>query len=236
MKILIASMLAAAVGVAAPAAADTAESSNFSLTYALDLDREGNIVSLRAMPSPDLPALEAVVENEVRSWTFQPAQVDGAAVPTRTYLRLGIQAPGMDPALARVVSAATGPAIASMKSPGYPAAALRNGDGGLVVLKLRIDAKGNVRRVVAAPGSSPDRRFSEAAEAAAKSWRFLPELADGKPVAGTVMIPVCFQAQSPEPRACDWTGPDGKRFTSSSVSVAINPAASITSELAIVSN
>ena len=49
MKILIASALAAVLGVAAPAAADTAESSNFSLTYAVDLDRQGNITSLRAM-------------------------------------------------------------------------------------------------------------------------------------------------------------------------------------------
>lgn len=236
MKILMASLVAAAIGVAAPASAAPAEASNFNLTYALDLDRDGNMVALRPLTSPDLPALEAVVETEVRSWTFSPAQVDGVAVPTRTYLRLGIKAPGMDPDLTRIVSAATGPAISSMESPGYPAAALRSGDGGLVVLKLKVDAKGKVRRVVAVSGSSSDRQFTQAAESAARSWRFLPELANGEPVAGTVLIPVCFRAQSPEPQACDWTGPSGKRFTSSSVSVAVNPAARITSELAIVSN
>jgi TonB family protein len=236
MKFLIASAVAAAIGVSAQAAAVPAESSNFSLTYALDLDSDGTIVALRPMASPDLPALEAAVENEVRNWTFQAAQVDGTAVPTRTYLRLGIKAPGMDASQARIVSAATGPAISSMDSPGYPAAALRRGDGGLVVLKLKIDAKGAVRRVVAVDGSSPNRQFTEAAESAARSWRFLPEHANGKPVAGTVLIPVCFPAQSAEPTACDWTGPNGKQFTSSSVSVAINPAARITSELAIVSN
>lgn len=236
MKILIASVVAAAIGVSAQAVAAPAESSNFSLTYALDLDSSGSIVALRPMASPDLPALEAAVENEVRNWTFKAAEVDGSAVPTRTYLRLGIKAPGMDASQARIVSATTGPAIASMDSPGYPAAALRRGDGGLVVLKLKIDAKGTVRRVVALPGSSPDRQFNEAAESAARSWRFLPEHANGKPVAGTVMIPVCFKAQSAEAAACDWTGPNGKQFTSSSVSVAINPAARITSELAIVSN
>ena len=236
MKILITSLVAAAISLAVPAAAAPAESSNFNLTYALDLDRDGNIVTLRPLTSPDLPALEAAVEGEVRRWTFRPAQVDGAAVPTRTYLRLGIQAPGMDPALTRIVSAATGPAVTRMTSPGYPAAALRNGDGGLVVLKLKVDAKGNVRRVVATTDSSSNRQFTQAAESAARSWRFLPELANGQPVASTVLIPVCFRAQSPEPQACDWTGPGGKQFTSSSASVAINPAARITSELAIVSN
>lgn len=236
MKFLIATVAAAAFGVTAQAATAPAESSNFSLTYALELDSSGGIVALRPMASPDLPALEAAVESEVRSWTFSPAEVEGRAVPTRTYLRLGIKAPGMDASQARIVSAATGPAISSMDSPGYPSAALRRGDGGLVVLKLKVDAKGAVRRVVAVPGSSPDRQFTEAAESAARSWRFLPEHVDGMPVAGTVLIPVCFKAQSPEPEACDWTGPDGKRFTSSSVSVAIKPAARITSELAIVSN
>lgn len=236
MKVLIASVLAAAIGVSAQASAAPAEASNFSLNYAVDLDSAGNIVTLRPMASLNLPALESAVESEVRNWTFQPAVVDGNAVPTRTYLRLGIKAPGMAADQARIVSAATGPAISSMSSPGYPAAALRRGDGGLVVLKLKIDAKGAVRRVVAVSGSSSDRQFTEAAESAAKSWRFLPELANGQPVGATVLIPVCFQAQSAEPAACDWTGPDGKQFTSSSISVAINPAARITSELAIVSN
>lgn len=236
MKFLIAPVVAAVIGVTAQASAAPVESSNFSLTYALDLDGAGNILALRPMASPDLPALEAAIESEVRGWTFKPAEVDGSAVPTRTYLRLGIKAPGMAADQARIVSAATGPAISSMDSPGYPAAALRRGDGGLVVLKLKIDAKGAVRRVVAVSGSSPNRQFTEAAESAARSWRFLPEQANGRPVAGTVLIPVCFQPHSAEPTACDWTGLDGKRFTSSSVSVAINPAARITSELAIVSN
>jgi len=236
MKTLLTALIAASLGATSPAVLAKAEASNFNLTYALDLDRDGTIVALEPTASPDLPLIEAMVEAQVRQWTFRPADVDGVAVPTRTYLRLGIAAPGMDPALTRIVSAATGPAISSMTSPGFPAEALRRGDGGVVVLKLKIDAKGAVRRVVAVSSSSTRRDFTEAAEATAGSWRFLPELADGKPVAGTVLIPVCFKASSPEPQACDWTGPNGKQFTPSSVSVAINPAARITSELAIVSN
>ena len=236
MKILLTTLVAASLGAASPSFAAPAEASNFNLTYALDLDRHGNITALTPTASPDLPLIEAAVESEVRGWTFRPADVAGVAVPTRTYLRLGIASPGMDPARTRIVSAATGPAITSMTAPGYPPAALRQGDGGVVVLKLKIDAKGAVRRVVAVSSSSSRRDFTKAAESAAGNWRFLPELADGKPVGGTVLIPVCFRAETPEPQACDWTAPDGKQFTRSSVSVALDPAARITSDLAIVSN
>jgi TonB family protein len=237
MKILIAAVLAAFGAAATPAHADApAPASNFNLNYVLELDAQGGIVKLAPSPSIDLPAVEQAIEAEVRSWNFSAAKVDGQPVPTRTYLRVGVSSPGLDPALTRIVSATTGPGIQSLESPGYPAAALRSGDGGLVVLKLKLDAKGRVRNVAAIPGSSPKRAFIEAAAASARHWRFLPELADGQPVAGAVLIPVCFKAKVPEPQACDWTGPDGQLFKSSSLSVAIQPAARITSELAIASN
>lgn len=234
MKLLIASLFALSAGVAA--ASDATPESNFNLTYALELDRAGQIVSLTPQPALDSPELQARVESEVRRWSFRPAHLDGQPVPTRTFLRLGVSAPGLDPSLARIVSATTGPAIASMTSPGYPADALRRGEGGLVVLKLKLDTQGRVRGVATQPGSSPKREFTEAARAAAKHWRFIPETANGQAVAGAVMIPVCFRAHSAQPQACDWQGPAGQRFTPSSVAVAIEPAARITSELAIVNN
>ncbi len=237
MKVLLTAVFAASAALSTAALAEApARESNFNVTYVLELASDGSILKLEPHPSMDLPALEQVIESEVRSWSFQSAQVDGQFVPTRTYLRLGVYAPGLDPTQTQIVSATTGPAIRSMEAPGYPAAALRRGDGGLVLLKLKLDAKGNVRGVVPMPGSSKKREFTEAATASARHWRFLPEMANGQPIAGVVVIPICFQAKSPEPQACDWTGPDGQLFKPSSLSVAIRPAARITSELAIVSN
>lgn len=237
MKILFAAVLAALGGLSSAALAEAPEvTSNFNVNYVLELDSEGRIVTLAPSPSLDLPGVERAIEAEVRSWSFRAAQVEGRSVPTRTYLRVGVSSPGLDPALTRIVSATTGPGIQSLESPGYPAAALRSGDGGFVLLKLKLDAKGRVRNVAAMPGSSPKRAFTEAATASARHWRFLPELADGQPVAGAVLIPVCFKARVPEPQACDWTGPEGQRFKSTSLSVAIQPAARITSELSIASN
>ena len=237
MKILIAATLAALGGLSTAALAEApAAASNFNVNYVLELDADGSIVSLAPFPAIDMPGIAQAIESEVRSWTFSPAQAEGKPVPTRTYLRVGVSSPGLDPALTKIVSATTGPGIQSLDSPGYPAAALRSGDGGLVVLKLKIDEKGRVRNVAAMPGSSPKRAFTEAATASARHWRFLPELADGQPVAGAVLIPVCFKAKVPEPQACDWTGPEGQLFKSTSLSVAIQPAARITSDLAIASN
>jgi TonB family protein len=240
MKMTLSAQVASAlVALCLPAAAlaeAPSAQSNFNVTYAVELDRDGTLLRLEPLPSIDSPALEQVIEKEVRSWTFQSAQIDGKPVPTRTYLRLGVSSPGLDPARTQIISATTGPAIRSMKSPGYPADAFRRGEGGLVVLKLKLDAKGNVRGVVPMPGSSKNRSFTEAAAASARYWRFLPEQADGQAVAGAVLIPVCFQAQSAQPQACDWTGPDGQTFKPTSVSVAIQPAARITSDLAILGN
>lgn len=196
-KILVSCLASALLAVSAGASAEPQQpdDSNFNLTFAVELDREGRITDLQPQPAMDSPEL-----------------------------------------MARIVSATTGPAIASMTAPGYPPAALRRGEGGLVLLKLKLDTQGRVRGVAAQPGSSSNRAFTEAASAAAKNWRFLPELANGKPVAGAVMIPVCFRAESAEPQACDWQGPEGQRFTPSSVAVAIEPAARITTDLAIASN
>lgn len=237
-RLLVSSLAAALLSLSAGAGAapQQADDSNFNLTYALELDAQGRITGLQPQPAMDSPELLARIESEVRGWSFRPAQLDGQPVPTRTYLRLGVRAPGLQADKARIVSATTGPAVASMKAPGYPAEALRRGEGGLVVLKLKLDTQGRVRGVATQPGSSPNRALAEAARAAAKHWRFLPELADGEPVAGAVMIPVCFRAGSPEPDTCDWQGPQGQRLTPSSVAVAIEPAARITTELAIASN
>ncbi len=237
-KILVSCLASALMAVSAGALAEPQQpdDSNFNLTFALELDREGRITALQPQPALDSPALMARIESEVRGWEFRPAMLDGQPVPTRTYLRLGVRAPGLQADRARIVSATTGPAVASMTAPGYPPAALRRGEGGLVLLKLKLDTQGRVRGVATQPESSPNRAFTEAASAAARHWRFLPELANGKPVAGAVMIPVCFRAESAEPQACDWQGPQGQRFTPSSVAVAIEPAARITTDLAIASN
>lgn len=77
-------------------------------------------------------------------------------------------------------------------SPQYPAAALRAGIGGTVMVRAEIDASGQpvdvdvVRR-------SGNRDLDRAAVQAVRKWRFEPALRNGRAVASTVQVPVDFK-------------------------------------------
>lgn len=77
-------------------------------------------------------------------------------------------------------------------SPQYPAAALRAGIGGTVMVRAELDASGQpvdvdvVRR-------SGNRDLDRAAVQAVRKWRFEPALRNGKAVASTVQVPVDFK-------------------------------------------
>ncbi|GAB2662045.1 TonB family protein [Arenimonas aestuarii] len=80
--------------------------------------------------------------------------------------------------------------------PAYPKVAADAGKGGLVMLRAFIEADGSVREVtVDAAGSTvaADSDFARNAVAAAAKWTFQPEMKDGKPVPGWVMVPVRFE-------------------------------------------
>jgi protein TonB len=78
-----------------------------------------------------------------------------------------------------------------MNPPTYPPAAVRAGVEGTVVLVISIDANGNVLNVEVEK-SSRNRDLDRAAIAAAKKWRFSPQIENGKPVASRVRVPVDF--------------------------------------------
>ena len=107
------------------------------------------------------------------------------------------------------------PAIA-LRAPGYPKEALAQKISGKVVLVIDVDAKGNPANVTVAE-SEPAGVFDAAAIAAAKEWKFNPEMQKGKPAAGRIRVPVRFEADpvkdgpmrvgpktSPDPSAYDW--------------------------------
>ncbi|MCW4455502.1 energy transducer TonB [Flavobacterium sp. MXW15] len=76
-------------------------------------------------------------------------------------------------------------------APRYPAAALRRGERGTVVVRVDVDANG-------APGGvtlvqrSGSRTLDRAAMEAVRGWRFQPAQRNGQPVAGSVEIPFDF--------------------------------------------
>jgi protein TonB len=89
-------------------------------------------------------------------------------------------------------------ALALLESPRppYPRASLRLGEEGTVSVRIHVDAEGRVSSVDLLQ-SSGFERLDEAACQGVRSWRFEPELRDGKPVAGTFDHRIIFVIEKP---------------------------------------
>lgn len=104
--------------------------------------------------------------------------------------------PGATPAApgspqAAIELSASSPVPIESPRPRYPARALRRGESGEVLLRIQVDARG-VPSDVEVASSSGSRDLDRAATSAARRWRFRPAMRDGRPVAGTVTVPVNF--------------------------------------------
>lgn len=96
--------------------------------------------------------------------------------------------PSPDPA---VVPAATAPIPIQSPAPRYPPDALRRGETGTVLLRIRVGADG-VPVAVDLMRSSRSRTLDRAAADSVRAWRFRPAQRDGRAVEGTVLIPIAF--------------------------------------------
>jgi protein TonB len=78
--------------------------------------------------------------------------------------------------------------------PSYPAAALRAGETGTVVVRVDVDATGypNNATVIQRSGS---RDLDRAATDAVRRWRFTPAQSNGQPVPGSIEVPFDFKTQ-----------------------------------------
>lgn len=81
--------------------------------------------------------------------------------------------------------------LARQMRPEYPPGALAKGWEGLVLLRLRVNAKGNVQTVLI-ERSSGHEVLDRAAYRAARNWQFFPAREAGVPVAADVKVPVVF--------------------------------------------
>ncbi|UVE17036.1 TonB family protein [Pseudomonas sp. LS44] len=77
------------------------------------------------------------------------------------------------------------------KQPGYPALARRRNQQGVVLIEVRLDARGDQRELKLLRSSGIDSLDRAALEAVA-SWRFRAESQNGQPVPSRVHIPIQF--------------------------------------------
>ncbi|MBB1059493.1 energy transducer TonB [Marilutibacter spongiae] len=198
-------------------------------TFAIELDPQGRMVSMRpTAPMPD--ALRSALESRAAEWVFQ---TDGRpAGSIRSYLRIAVAGGTSAGEPLRILSATTGPAFDTLSNPVYPTSELRRGEGGVVVLQVEVDANGAVTAVdFHGDKQRATRSMANAARDAAWQWRFTPEQVDGMPIASTVLVPVCFMADHPAPSSCSWQGP-GARHLSRLAIVTLDPAARVDTQAA----
>ena len=85
-----------------------------------------------------------------------------------------------------------GPMPGQTPAPRYPPAALRRREGGTVLVRVEVDARGLPAGVALVQQSgSPD--LDRAAMEAVRQWRFRPGQRDGQPVAGSLVVPIDFK-------------------------------------------
>ena len=197
-------------------------------TYAVSLDHDGRVTALA--PVGDVPPDAAnVLDAQVRGWLFQPVDDNGGA-EVDTWLRISTRT---DSDGVHVESATTGPAPRTMAFPDYPRAAGLRGESGVVVMRLDVDARGQVTdATVYDTGARPSRALATAARDAALSWTFDPERVNGQPVASTVLLPMCFLTGEPTPQTCSWNGTQSRRFSRHTV-LTLEPVARLRGELAL---
>ncbi|MCC4588154.1 energy transducer TonB [Xanthomonas sp. NCPPB 1067] len=154
--------------------------------------------AIQPLPAPlpaqdgasDMPQAKHPVETPTLVETAPPAPATPAPLPEGA-------APGAPEAAAPSNAPVAGgdrpvPVQGQMPPPRYPAAALRRGDAGDVVVRVDVDAAGNPGGVTLVQRSG-SRDLDRAAMEAVRHWRFHPARHNGQPVAGSVDIPFEFK-------------------------------------------
>ncbi len=88
--------------------------------------------------------------------------------------------------------------VVKMPPPRYPKHAVDNRLTGEVVLRVDIDADGDLGNVRVLKASNPGI-FEDVSIAAARQWTYQAAIRDGRPVASALRIPITFAMDEPEP-------------------------------------
>ena len=156
------------------------------------VDAQGAVQDVRLLK--DVAPFGALLRDSVRTWSFTPAQKDGAGVPSRVMVAgffrpamLMFPAPSAPPALERPEGERI-PYPTTIAVPPYPA----NATGSVAVfVEVQLDETG---AVTGAQVVGPSSGFDDAAVQAAQGWSFAPGVGrDGQPLATVGYIVFVFR-------------------------------------------
>lgn len=222
-----------------PAARKTTDANpQYRTRWLVSLDAAGHVAKIEAGDKTLIDAVRMPLGEAIRRWQFVPGMLDGKPAPTDTTLTVDISLVphGEDKYAVRVDDARTGgdvPVQGIRKAPKYPPAAIQHHRQGMVVLKVDYDASGHV--VAAnmhenAPAVAPE--LAKSAQQAVKAWIFAPEVVGGHPLAGSAIVPICFEifpsgTLRPRHMNCAWTPPGSQSTLHDADVLAIEPAAKL---------
>lgn len=174
-----------------------------SISAEVTVGADGKLLSIGEL-SPKLdPQMRDLMLAEMRAVEFSPGKLDGqpVAVQTNLSLTLGLR-DGAEPGdfVLELVDVATGPSMTSRRPPKYPDALLQQGREAKVMTHLRYDTEGRVIDAAIIAADLPERFVKNVVLRAAHTWRFEPEVADGKRLAGEAFVPVTFTLDRPAPK------------------------------------
>jgi len=95
----------------------------------------------------------------------------------------------------RIGGDVTTPVATHKVDPKYPAEALKQQVGGICIVQLVLDEKGNVAHAASLSGPSPE--IEQAAVDAARQWKFTPATRNGAPVRVFYMLTLSFRPSAP---------------------------------------
>ncbi|HEY6984658.1 MAG TPA: energy transducer TonB [Rhodanobacteraceae bacterium] len=204
--------------------------------WAVTLDATGRVIALESTDAPPVASIRTPLENAIRGWHFQPGTVDGRPAETRTTLALDVSLVehGADQFALRVDDARTGAdlPVKGMHGayPKYPHDAVSHKKQGIVVLRVDYDASGHVAGARLNDGAPEvDAALVRTAAESAKRWTFTPEVVGGRGLAGSSIVPICFELHLEHDQTtnegCSWHPPSGHDGLGDGAIVAIDPAA-----------
>lgn len=169
---------------------------------AIDFERDGETWRLESSATslPEARFDVSATISRAGEVVASPRLVIGAeggaiGVGDRAILQNGTETPTMNPGVLAEVKVEAGEGLTvAAQVPAYPAGLAKAGVEGLVMLRVAVDAEGRAT-AVRVEESSGNAALDASAQSTAMQWRFKPELKDGQPVAGEVMVPVDFRAK-----------------------------------------
>jgi len=182
------------------ASAQQQKSVNFEREARVSIGADGKVTALAFVnwkATDDLVGKR--LEPLIRSWTFQPAMINGQPVPTETtiHVQLEMSKAANGVYSIKLLDESSGPGVLKTPAPDYPTEELAANAEAKVTLLLAVDATGvpvdiKTTSVITNGSGASKLHFGKAAMDAAKHWRFQPESVGGHPVASHVSVPITF--------------------------------------------